>query len=77
MKKFTCTEESLKFPRADTGDLVIMTKDDSLSLPDNQVAELCARGWGTADGVESGERKPGVVKINPQRTVTKSKTKQA
>lgn len=73
MKKFTCTETSLKFTHADTGALVTMEKDDTLSLPDAQVDELCRHGWGTADGVTTGERKPGVVKIEPPKTVTKVK----
>jgi len=64
MKQFTCTEVSLKFVNADTGAVATMQQGDVLTLQDTQVAELCARGWGTAAGVDTGERKPGAVTIS-------------
>jgi len=63
MKQFTCTEETLKFAHPETGALVVMGKDDKLTFSDGHVEMLCGEGWGTAEGVETGERKAGVTEM--------------
>jgi hypothetical protein len=63
MKQFTCTEEVLKFAHPETGGLVVLSKDDKVTLPSYLVDQFCASGWGTADGVQTGVRKTGVNEI--------------
>lgn len=68
MKKFTCTEDMLKVTHVVTGDVIEMHQGDSLSLPAHMVDDMCALGWGTADGATTGERKPGVVNLTPDNS---------
>lgn len=68
MKKFTCTEEILKVTNVETGQLVVMHKDDTLSLPDMMVEDMCSMGWGTCDDFETGERKEGKVILTPENS---------
>ena len=74
MKRFTCTEELLKVKNPETESVVIMSDGDSLSLPDDFVDAMCEKGWGTADGVTTGERKPGASEIKLPNTKTANAT---
>lgn len=73
MKKFTYTGKLLKVKHPETGDLITMREGDSLTLPDAFVDGMCEKGWGTADGVVTGERKPGAVAMAPVNTKAKPK----
>jgi len=73
MKRFLCTEIQLKVKNPETGDLIVMFDGDSLSLPDQLVDMMCGKGWGTSDGVETGERKAGASEmIIPNTTMQPS-----
>jgi len=68
MKKFTYSGNLLKIAHPETGDLIVMHEGDSLTLPDEFVDGMCEKGWGTADGVTTGERKPGAVAMGVANT---------
>lgn len=69
MKQFTCTEEVLKVTNIETDALVVMHEGDSTSaLPDEMVDDMCAMGWGTCDGVDTGERKTGAINLTAENT---------
>jgi hypothetical protein len=68
LKQFTCTENTLKHWDDVEEALIVMHKGDILSLRDGLVETFCAHGWGTAEGVQVGERKPGPVRLSPEHT---------
>lgn len=61
MKLFTNTEPTaLKFINPDNGALVVMQPGDSMQLNDELChVFVCDNGWGTAEGLDACERKPG------------------
>lgn len=76
MKQFTYTGTLLKEVNPETGELVIMRNGDTLSLPDEMVEKMCSHGWGTAEGVETGERKAGVANAAPVKSASSILPKQ-
>lgn len=71
MKAFTCTSPKLILTNPD-GSTTVMHKDDVLTLEDEQVEQYCKAGWGTAEGVETGDRVPGSKRLDPVKTVSPS-----
>lgn len=79
MIRFTCTEKLLKFTdyTGESERVIVMHEGDSATLPEPVVRDLCANGWGTADGIETAERKPGRVILAPENTLSRPKPAQA
>lgn len=64
MKQFTCTEEVLKH------DSLVMYKGDVATVEDGVADYFCANGWGTCEGVTTGERIEGASKVTLNSTTT-------